>query len=179
MWVFVLGDLAMFTMYFTVFTVFTVFAVYRGWETAAFAASARHLDLVSGAVNTVILATSSRLVALAVRAARPGDRGRALRRLYCAGACGVVFAAVKAGEWAALISGGYTVTRGDFFMFYFALTGVHLFHVLVGLVILAVVARFLRAGRPGRVTLIESGALYWHLVDLVWLVIFTLLYLIR
>lgn len=72
---------------------------------------------------------------------------------------------------------GYSLGSGEFFGFYYMLTGVHLFHVALGLLILGIVARELRTRR--RMSMVESGATYWHMVDLLWIVIFALLYVMR
>jgi nitric oxide reductase NorE protein len=173
MWVFVLGDLLIFSVY------FIVYLVYRAHEPGVFLAAQRHLSLVAGVVNTLVLLASSRFIAGAVRAARAGDARRAVRLVAWAGGCGLVFAAIKAGEWFYLVSHGFTVQRDDFFMFYLGLTGVHLFHVLMGLLILGIAVRELRAPRLRRVPVIEACALYWHMVDLLWVILFALLYVMR
>lgn len=173
MWVFVLGDLVIFSVY------FIVYLVYRAHEPALFLAAQRHLSLIAGTVNTLVLLAGSQLAARAVRAARDGNPDRALRRVAGAAACGAVFIVIKAGEWSALIAGGHTVTSGDFFMFYFSLTGVHLFHVLLGLLILGIAVRELRDPRLRRVRVVEACAVYWHMVDLLWVLLFALLYVMR
>lgn len=172
-WVFVIGDLFAFLMY------FVVFMVYRYRSPSVFLDSQHHVTLLAGLVNTLVLLTGSRFVARAVVATRTGHFHRAKRFLAGAAGCGVVFVAVKAYEWARLISGGYTLARNDFFMFYFTLTGVHLFHVLLGLVVLGVCAFELRRSPAPRATVVEAGAIYWHMVDLLWIVLFALLYLMR
>lgn len=172
-WIFVLGDLVFFGAY------FVIFMVYRHQEKAVFLASQRHLSLIIGALNTVVLLTSSRFVALAVQAARRGDFERSRQLVSYGGLCGVAFVVIKAFEWANEISHGFTLVRNDFFMFYFMLTGVHLFHVILGLVILVVVNRELRSPEGYRSWIVESGAVYWHMVDLLWVGIFALLYLVR
>jgi len=173
MWVFVLGDMVIFGVY------FIIFMVYRAHEQGSFLTAQRHLSLASGAVNTLLLLAGSRFVALAVTAAGTGHYRRA-RRLIGAGAlCGCGFLLVKAHEWYALVSAGLTVQRDNFFMFYYAFTGVHLFHVLAGLMVLGIMAAELRRPAGGRRWLIEAGAIYWHLVDLLWIILFALLYLVR
>jgi nitric oxide reductase NorE protein len=172
-WIFVLGDLVFFGAY------FVIFMVYRHQETAVFLASQQRLSLIAGALNTMVLLTSSRFVALAVQAARRGEYTRSRRLIFHGGLCGVAFVAIKAFEWAHEISHGYTLVRNNYFMFYFMLTGVHLFHVLLGLAILVVVSRELRSPERCRSWIVESGAVYWHMVDLLWVVIFALLYLMR
>ena len=172
MWVFVLGDMVIFGVY------FIVFMVYRAHEQAVFLASQRHLSLASGVLNTLVLLASSRFVALAVAAAKAGDDRRARQLIYGGGLCGTAFLLVKAHEWYSLVSAGLTVQRNNFYMFYYAFTGVHLCHVLLGLIVLGVMRAELR--RPARrAWLIEAGAIYWHMVDLLWIILFALLYLMR
>jgi nitric oxide reductase NorE protein len=173
MWVFVLGDLVIFSVY------FVVYMVYRAHEPGVFLAAQRHLSLVAGVVNTLLLLASSRLVAHAVRDARAGDIRRAVRRVAWASVCGLVFAAIKAGEWFSLVSHGFIVQRDDFFMFYFTLTGVHLFHVLLGLLILGIAVCELRSPRLRRAQVVEAYAVYWHMVDVLWIILFALLYVMR
>jgi nitric oxide reductase NorE protein len=173
MWLFVLGDMFFFLVY------FVIFMVYRHWHPALFLDSQRHLDLTGGVVNTLVLLASSCLVALAVLTVRAGGNlKRASMLVTAAAGCGVLFMAVKAYEWIQLTHDGYTFPHNDFFMFYFALTGVHLFHVLIGLVVLGVVQREIRSPRV-RPHVVEAGATYWHMVDLLWVVLFALLYVMR
>ena len=87
--------------------------------------------------------------------------------------------AIKAYEWSTKIAQGHTISSNDFFMFYYMLTGVHLFHVSLGLADLGITARELRNPRRRRMSMVESGATYWHMVDLLWIVIFALLYVMR
>jgi len=114
-----------------------------------------------------------------VHAARTGEHSAALRLTYLGGVCGAAFILIKAYEWSTEVAQGHTISGSDFFMFYYMLTGVHLFHVLLGLLILGVVARELRNPRRRRMFMVESGATYWHMVDLLWIVIFALLYVMR
>lgn len=173
MWVMVLGDLIIFGGY------FVIFMVHRAMSPQAFLQSQQQLNLNIGALNTLVLLASSWFIARSVQELRSGDHGRALRLTYLGGACGVVFIAIKAYEWTAKITAGYTMTTNEFFMFYYMLTGVHLFHVMLGLLILGIVVRELRNPRRRRVSMAESGAIYWHMVDLLWIVIFALLYVMR
>jgi nitric oxide reductase NorE protein len=173
LWVFVLGDMVIFGVY------FVIFMVYRGHEQASFLAGERHLSLASGAVNTLLLLGGSRFVALAVAAARAGDVGRARRLIRWGALCGCGFLLVKAHEWYSLVSAGLTVTHGNFYMFYYAFTGVHLFHVLAGLFVLGIMQAELRRPAGRRSWLLEAGAIYWHMVDLLWIILFALLYLMR
>ena len=173
MWVFVLGDLVIFGAY------FIIFMVYRTQERAQFLASQHHLSLNIGVLNTLVLVASSWFVARGVAAARVGDYEKALQLNVFGGACGMLFIALKVYEWSSKIRQGFTLPSNDFFMFYYTLTGVHLFHVLLGLIFLGVVGVELRRPQLRRIWMVESGATYWHMVDLLWIVIFALLYVMR
>jgi nitric oxide reductase NorE protein len=173
MWVFVLGDFVIFGAY------FMIFMVYRHQERDLFLESQRHLSLTIGMVNTLVLLASSWFVARAVQLTRSGDHTRALRLTAGGGLCGVAFIVLKAYEWSTKVAQGHTFSSNDFYMFYYLLTGVHLFHVVLGLVFLAVVAVELRNPARRRVGMVETGATYWHMVDLLWVVIFALLYVMR
>ncbi|HEY1828484.1 MAG TPA: cytochrome c oxidase subunit 3 [Acidimicrobiales bacterium] len=172
MWVFVLGDLVFFGAY------FVIFMVYRHREQALFLQAQTHLSLATGAVNTLVLLASSRFVASGVQSTRSGQYKRATRQIFWGGLCGVAFIVIKGFEWAHEVSQGFTLPHNDFFMFYYLLTGVHLVHVVLGLAILALAVRELQDSQC-RVWLVESGATFWHMVDLLWIAIFALLYLMR
>ena len=173
MWVMVLGDLAIFGAY------FIIYMIYRTMAPQEFLAAQQHLNVTVGVVNTVVLLTSSWFIARSVLATRAGDPERAVRLTYLGGAFGVAFIGIKAYEWSHAIAGGYTMPSSDFFMFYYMLTAVHVFHVALGLLILGIVVRELRNPRKRRTSMVESGATYWHMVDLLWIVIFGLLYVMR
>ncbi len=173
MWVMVLGDFVVFGAY------FVIFMVHRAMSPQEYLQAQQHLDLNVGALNTLVLLTSSWFVARAVVAARGGDASAALRLTYFGGACGVLFIGIKAYEWWSKVTQGYTLTSSEFFTFYYMLTGVHLFHVALGLLIMGIVVRELRNPRKRRMSMVESGAVYWHMVDLLWVVIFGLLYVMR
>lgn len=173
MWVFVLGDLVIFSTY------FIIFMIYRHQERQLFLESQQHLSLNIGVVNTLVLLASSWFVAQSVQLTRTGDYDRAVRLTVGGGLCGVAFILLKAYEWSSKIGQGMTFPSNDFFMFYYMLTGVHLFHVALGLVFLGVVFRELRNPKLRRVSMVETGATYWHMVDLLWIVIFALLYVMR
>ncbi|WP_019928929.1 cytochrome c oxidase subunit 3 [Nocardia sp. BMG111209] len=170
MWVMILGDLFFFGCYFVAYMIF------RARSPEAFAAAQQHLNMGIGVANTVVLLTSSMFAASAVAAARSGAVRTARRLILATGACGLIFAALKAVEWHQEISRGFTVSD-EFFSFYYVLTGVHLAHVALGLLILGVVDRELR--RRQRVAFVEQGVLFWHMIDLLWLVIFAIVYLMR
>ncbi len=174
-WFFILAEL----LAFGVFLVAYAFA--RAHDVAHFDAGQLGLDRDAGAVNTLLLLTSSFFVVRAVQCAA-ADRARAAAPwLAAAFACGAGFVAVKLAEYADKFAAGMSLSSSTFDMFYLLLTGFHFMHVLLGLVILAALWNGARTGRygPGRLNGMESGAAYWHMVDLVWLVLFPLVYLMR
>jgi len=173
MWLFVIGDLFIFGAY------FVIYLIKRILHHDMFVASQAALDRTLGAFNTLLLLASSLFIALCVQAAR--IRQFSLARNYAGAAVvmGIVFAGAKFYEWSMQIRAGHTLGSNEFFTFYYFLTGIHVFHLLCGLIVLGVIIREL-----GDVTLraqevVEAGATYWHMIDLLWVVIFALLYLIR
>ena len=172
MWVMVLGDLVIFAGY------FVVYMIYRVMNRDAFLAAQQHLSINLGVTNTVILLTSSWFVARAVLAARTGRPGSAIRLTWAGGVTGVLFVLVKGYEWFTKIRAGQT-NSDLFYSFYYVLTGVHLVHVFIGLIVLGVMVRELRNPARRRMSVVESGAVYWHMVDLLWVLIFALLYVMR
>ncbi len=173
-WVFILGEMVVFAV------LFASFMQYRAGERALFVESQRALNQSFGAVNTVLLLISSLLVVLAVRAvglSPPFAPG------LIAGAfgCGFIFLVVKVAEYAEKVRDGIGPSRNTFFMFYFVLTGLHAFHLVLGLGVLS--AMFVSSRRPvlagRRLAFFEGGACFWHMVDLLWIVLFPLLYLVR
>lgn len=172
MWFMVLGDLVIFGFYFIIYMGF------RAAHPEEFLAAQQQLNVTIGVVNTIVLITSSWFVARSVLATRGGDRAKAINLTYGAAALGVLFMVLKCYEWSIEIARGHT-NSNEFFSFYYVLTGVHLFHVGMGLIILGVMVRELRNPRRARPAMVEQGATYWHMVDLLWVVIFALLYVLR
>jgi cytochrome c oxidase subunit 3 len=171
---------------------FTVYLVYRRLYPAAFAEASEHLDVGLGALNTAVLILSSLTMALAVRAAQMG-RGRACAGFLAATlALGGVFLGVKAAEYSHkfhdhLVPGQFfdharfsDAGAELFFSLYFVMTGTHALHMVVGMGLLLLVTRRALAGRYGREHHwgVEVLGLYWHFVDVVWIFLFPLLYLI-
>ena len=145
----------------------------------SFADAQRLLDVHLGVLNTMLLLTSSWSVANAMHNARRASFRSIRRFLVLGAACGLAFAVVKMFEYGAHIAAGMTAATNDFFMFYFTITAIHLAHVLAGVVLLFVMAsRSARYG-PDHMLGLEIGAIYWHFVDLVWVIIFPMLYLVR
>jgi nitric oxide reductase NorE protein len=172
MWFMVLGDLIIFGSY------FIVYMVQRAMAPQAFLHAQQHLSIGIGVLNTIVLLSSSWFVAHSVQATRREDYEVATRLTYAGAACGVLFIVIKAYEWSTEIAHGYT-TSNEFFSFYYVLTGVHMFHVALGVLILGIVVRELRNVGQRRTSTVEQGATYWHMVDLLWIVIFGLLYVMR
>lgn len=103
--------------------------------------------------------------------------------LLGAGACGVAFVVNKGFEWSAEAAAGHTPQSSIFFQMYYVLTGIHLLHVVIAMVVIVLMWRLLRCveGEPGsqQVQFLENGATFWHLTDALWIVLFTLFYLVR
>ena len=173
MWVYIVGDLFVFGGW------FVFYLVYRAKQPALFLASQAQLDQTLGMVDTLVLLASSWLVASCVAASRAGRYDEATRHAALTIAAGAVFAASKLYEWTSKIAAGHTFTSDDFFMFYYFLTAIHLFHVLCGFIVLGVLVRHLRTPALRSQVVIENCAAYWHMVDLLWVVLFALLYLMR
>jgi nitric oxide reductase NorE protein len=173
LWVFIFGDLLMFSLF------FCTYLFYRAGDLQTFMAAQATLDRGAGLVNTFLLLTSSLLVVCAVGAYRRGLTERARSLMLSATLCGIGFAVVKVFEYKAKLAQGLTPVTNDFFMFYYMLTGIHLLHLTVGLVLLIVVTVSMGRPRGPALSLVEGTATYWHLVDLLWIMLFPLLYLVR
>jgi nitric oxide reductase NorE protein len=174
LWIFILGDMAVFAVF------FGILAVNHALRPALFAMGRTHLNLPFGLANTVVLLTSSYFVASALRAARNG-RGDISQRLYQGAILlGVVFAGVKFLEYRAQVEVGEPWIGNDFCMFFFVFTGIHLLHVLIGMLALHLASRRCASRRfsPADLPFLEGAGAYWHMVDAVWVVLFLLLYLV-
>lgn len=179
------GDLAIWFFIFAELLAFGVFflsyAFARAKNVELFNYSQQFLNRESGAVNTVVLITSSYFVVRAVAAIREGLSRQCANWLGAAIALGGVFLVIKLFEFHAKFSAGISLSTNTFYMFYLSLTIFHFMHVILGMVILAAV--MLKARRGGysaeHHTGVETGASYWHMVDLVWLILFPLVYVIR
>jgi nitric oxide reductase NorE protein len=172
MWFFVIGDLWLFAFYFACY-------IYdRANDAQAFIDGQRLLSPGIGVLNTVILLTSSLFVAICAQATRAGDFRAATRFLALGGSCGAAFMLTKGFEWGSEIRTGFPEHTNPFFLYYFVFTGLHYLHVSLGLIILVLGWRELRAARP-RLAFIEATATYWHMVDCLWMTIFAVLYLMR
>ena len=173
-WIFILGDMLVFAV------LFGVYLYYRDLDVATFRAGSAQTDPVLGTLNTLLLLTSSWFVACAVKLTRTAEASRATGFLAGGIGCGTAFAGVKALEYSAKVEAGFTIQTDYFFMLYYFLTGVHMLHVLVGIAVLSFLLN--RSRQPIETEddrrVFESGGAYWHMVDLLWIVLFALLYLV-
>ncbi|MEE6176093.1 cytochrome c oxidase subunit 3 [Mycobacterium sp. 050134] len=174
-WVLIFGDMTVFAI------LFGVYLYYRGAQPSVFAGSQLLLNRTFGAVNTLVLLTSSLLVVTAVRAVRRNAYELARRLIYGALACGGIFIVDKALEYGQKIAHGLVPASNQFFMYFYVMTGLHLFHVVIGMALLMFIARLTRrtALTARDLGYLESAACFWHMVDLLWIVIFPLLYLVK
>lgn len=174
-WFFVFADMAVFAV------MFGCFMVDRHKNLALFEASRQALSLTHGGVNTLILLTSSMLVVLAIDALKYGRPRWAPKLFALALLCGLAFMLSKALEYWTKFNAGISMLTDPFFMYYFIMTGLHLVHVTAGNVVLAVLCHKSRSASAVCVnlTVYEAGATYWHMVDLLWVCIFPLFYLVR
>jgi cytochrome c oxidase subunit 3 len=186
MWVFLATEIMFFG------GLFLTYAIYRNWYPAAFTAASRELIVWAGTTNTAVLITSSLTMALAVHAAQTGSRRRLTIFLILTKILGGVFLAVKAfeyyTEWMAhhIPGPGFQFEAQHFahaqifFSLYFVMTGLHAIHMMIGVGIMAFMLWWARRGTITEeyYSPIEVSGLYWHFVDIVWIFLFPLLYLI-
>lgn len=173
-WLFILGDMATFSMF------FWIYGYARTEEAEIFRASQDVLSVHYGSINTLVLLTSSWFVMLAARSVRHALFAKARRQIAGGMVFGFVFAVLKMLEYNEKIAAGYTFGSNNFFMFYYLLTGLHYAHLLTGLGLLAYFAWVFGQHQVTneQVQTFGSGAIFWHMVDLLWIIIFTLLYLL-
>jgi len=172
--VLIAGDLLIFTI------LFASYVTDRAKDPAMFESGRRALDAGRGGVNTLVLLTSSWCVAKTLTALREGHRRAAEHWLTAAIGCGAAFVLSKVLEYAQQADTGHSPASSHFFMYYFGLTGLHLAHVVIGCVVLAVFLAKWRSGSGcAHLKAFESAAVFWHMVDLLWIVIFPLLFLVR
>jgi len=184
MWLFLFTELILFG------GLFLLYAVYLARYPHEFSAGGKELNVVFGAVNTVVLLTSSLLAATAVTATQRDQRRATGMLLGGTIFCALLFLGIKYVEWSAKIQhdiypSSQRLTSGPpgesvFFSLYYLTTGLHGLHVLIGGTLLAFVTVRVQQGKidSGNYAWLENGALYWHLVDLIWIFIFPLYYLI-
>ncbi len=143
----------------------------------AWADEAAHTNLLAGSCNTFVLLSSSLSAVLAHKAADEGDGPKAAKLLGLTMLGGAIFVVVKALEWTAEISHGYTILSSTFWSFYYTAAGLHACHVIAGIVIMGIVAWAAHKGRE--LHRVELIGIYWHFVDIIWIFLFPLLYIAR
>jgi len=186
MWLFLVTEIMFFG------GLFTAYIVYRSLHPEAFMAASHELDLAMGAINTAVLLCSSLTMVLAVDAASKGSRKALVLFLILTILLGAVFLGIKGVEYhekfinhhvpgpSFHFDGPEPANAQLFFSLYFAMTGLHALHMIIGIVLLGILAVRAQAGRFSAqyYTPIDMTGLYWHFVDIVWIFLFPLLYLL-
>jgi nitric oxide reductase NorE protein len=174
-WIFIFAEMLAFGV------LFVAYAFTRAKNVELFNASQLTLSRTSGAINTLVLITSSYFVVRAVTAIKRGLNKQCARWLTGACLLGGVFVSIKLVEFSAKYSADITMSTNNFYMFYLSLTFFHFMHVLMGMIILVYI--ILKARRNGYTAQnhigVETGASFWHMVDFLWIILFPLVYLIR
>ncbi|WP_245942480.1 cytochrome c oxidase subunit 3 family protein [Candidatus Colwellia aromaticivorans] len=174
MWFFILAELTVFAI------LFIGFAVSEQLNAEMFIEGKAKLHQISGLINTLTLITSSFFVALALNAMHKGDGKKSAKLLVIAKLVASVYIAVKVWEYMSLFDQNIDIETNTFFTLYFMITFFHLMHVLLGMVILIFIA--MKAANneynASNISGYESGASYWHMVDMLWIILFPLIYVI-
>ncbi|TAL38740.1 MAG: cytochrome c oxidase subunit 3 family protein [Spirochaetes bacterium] len=184
MWLFLYTEIMLFG------GLFVIYATYYYQYTNDFIAAGKELELVMGTVNTAVLLTSSLTAAIAIEAMRKDARKLVIGLLGVTILLALTFLCIKYVEWGhkfaheifpgseKLASGPHGVTM--FYGLYFTMTGLHALHVIIGILVLGVCLAFTARGKihGGRMDILENSGLYWHLVDIIWIFLFPLFYLI-
>ncbi|VEN73546.1 Cytochrome C oxidase subunit III [Candidatus Desulfarcum epimagneticum] len=184
MWLFLFSEIMLFG------GLFVLYAVYLAEFTPAFVSAGKELSAAMGTANTAILLISSFTAAASIPAIQSGSRKAALGFLGATLFMGAVFLVNKYIEWGAKFAAGVYPNspglaggepgRNIFFALYYTVTGLHGLHVAIGMILLAICLVMTARGKisAGRHAWLENSALYWHLVDLIWIFVFPLFYLI-
>jgi len=185
MWLFIFTELLLFG------GLFVVYSVYRFMNPEAFHLAAHELNRTIGALNTVLLLISSMTIAMSTSTLQLKKKGATLALLAITIIIGLVFLVNKYFEWGVKFEHGIwpgsehllnDFSQGEilFFGLYFVMTGLHALHIIIGLIIILFAAVRIQKGtvNENRAALLENAGLYWHLVDLIWIFLFPLFYLI-
>lgn len=185
MWLFLFTEVLLFG------GLFLVYAIYRFKYFDEFKIIAEHMNIALGATNTVILIASSLTVALSITAMKKGQDNIAVLLLFITIALALSFMVNKFFEWSDHIHHGFIMGadvfnnlphgEGMFLFLYYFMTGLHGLHVVVGAILLSIVISKIIKGKLDKTnyTFHENGGLYWHLVDLIWIYLFPLFYLLH
>lgn len=184
MWLFIFTELLLFG------GLFLVYSIFRAEYPLAFHESSLELSVTIGAINTIVLLFSSMTIAMALTAIQKNDQKRALIFIGITLFCAAIFLVNKYFEWGhkfemrlypgsplmPLLGRGYLL----YFSLYFFMTGLHALHIIIGMTLLVVCYFKVKSKNINSkdYVLLENGALYWHLVDLIWIFLFPLMYLI-
>lgn len=178
LWVLLIGDMVMFGW------MFAVFVAYKYWtpeQLAVFKNGHATLNPYLGIANTAFLLISSWFLALAVSAAKNGLPAEGRKYIRATIGCGAAFVVLKVFEYSEHISNGYLLNTNLFHTFYYSYTWIHLMHVLIGLGVLRYLSNHCFSGddakHTNRIAILEGGSCYWHMVDVFWIIIFSLFYL--
>jgi len=160
---------------------FLTYAYFEGQFSNHFATDKMVLDSVLATINTLVLVTSGLFMALAVHQAENAATKQASMLTAVAGLLGAVFLALKLWEYGAKFNAGIHMSTSLFFGFYYFLTLLHFLHVVLGIVILGHVGWHLWKASDGKTLIPKTklGACYWHMCDLIWMILFPLIYLVR
>ena len=174
-WFFIFAELLVFGI------AFLSYAIVRVQNVEMFNQFQLTLDRELGAANTLLLITASYFVVRSIHAIRVNDVKRCIFWLYASLGCGAGFLLLKSVEYYDKFSHGINLSTNTFYMFYLSLTMFHFLHVILGMIILLAVAfKAQRGGYSAQDHIgIETGASYWHMVDLVWIILFPLVYIMR
>jgi cytochrome c oxidase subunit III len=184
MWIFLFTELFLFG------GLFLVYAIFRAKYSADFHLAAEELNAFIGTINTVFLLVSSMTAAMALTAIQKGDKRLTIFLLLVTILLAALFMVNKYFEWSHKFEYGIwpgspvlkNMSHGEllFFGLYYMMTGLHALHVLIGMILLSINVVKVKTGavNSGRFLMLENSALYWHLVDLIWIFLFPLLYLI-
>ncbi len=186
MWLFIFTELLLFG------GLFIIYSVYRFANQEAFHMAAEELNRTVGTINTVILLVSSMTIAMSTSALQKGQKNTAILLLEITFMLALIFLVNKYFEWDVKFEHGIfpgseymmgNLSQGEilFFGLYFVMTGLHAFHIIVGMVLIGVSLAKVSNGKvhKDRAALLENSGLYWHLVDLIWIFLFPLFYLIH
>ncbi|WP_252733725.1 cytochrome c oxidase subunit 3 family protein [Pseudoalteromonas sp. C2R02] len=175
MWFFILAELTVFAI------LFIAFAVTKQLNPQMFISGQAHLHPIAGIINTLALITSSYFVALSVHAIKQSENTKAAQHLIIALLIACIYVCTKSWEYQVLIEAGFGISTNTFFMLYFLITFFHFMHVLLGMIILAFIAKKAANGvyKADQTSGFEAGGCYWHMVDLVWIILFPLIYILN
>lgn len=174
-WFFIFAELLVFGIF------FVVYSMQRLQNLELFNQYQETLNKETGAINTVLLITASYFVVRAVEEIKKNNISSCVNWLYASLAMGAGFLMLKSYEFYSKFSVGIGMDTNDFYFFYISLTFFHFLHVILGMIIIFAVVIFAKKGKYSAQehTGIETAASYWHMVDLVWIVLFPLVYIIR